>query len=501
VAESCAAFLGLSSDGGGSAASEWVSVEDGGSLAYKSLPKGDHILDFSYAGYMGGGVAFPTLPASVTLKPSGGDDTAAIQAAIGKVSALPLNSGARGVVLLGPGTFQLQGSLSIASSGVVLRGSGSGAAGTTLNVTGSARTVLTIGGMGERATTGAAATVTDAYVPSGSVTVHVNDASGLTVGTSVLVGRPVTTAWIAFMGMNDLVRNDAGQTWLKAGTVIETERTVAAVSGNAITFDVPLSDSLDATYVSPPGATVTPYTFAGRIEQVGLESLRIVAPPASTPLNEPTFEMLAMDAVADSWVKDVAAQGFINGMTLGSGALRVTVEGVSFVHTAPIDGDAGYPADFAIDGQLVLLDRCASQGDHVFSVVTEDVDPGPNVVLHMTATGTPTNLAPHQRWATGLLVDGLDSPTGGVDLMNRTTAGSGQGWAIGFGVVWNANAANLLIEQPPGSQNWAIGSAGTVSATSTGAIDSPGTAVGPASLYLAQLCERLGPQAVTNLGY
>jgi hypothetical protein len=85
--------------------------------------------------------------------------------------------------------------------------------------------------------------------------------------------------------------------------------------------------------------------------------------------------------------------------------------------------------------------------------------------------------------------------------MNRTTAGSGQGWAIGFGVVWNANAANLLIEQPPGSQNWAIGSAGTVSATSTGAIDSPGTAVGPASLYLAQLCERLGPQAVTNLGY
>jgi hypothetical protein len=34
-----------------------------------------------------------------------------------------------------------------------------------------------------------------------------------------------------------------------------------------------------------------------------------------------------------------------------------------------------------------------------------------------------------------------------------------------------------------------------------GAIDVAGTAAAPASLYLAQLCVRLGPQAVTNIGY
>jgi hypothetical protein len=31
--------------------------------------------------------------------------------------------------------------------------------------------------------------------------------------------------------------------------------------------------------------------------------------------------------------------------------------------------------------------------------------------------------------------------------------------------------------------------------------ESQGTFVQPGSLYLAQLCERLGPQALTNIGY
>jgi len=32
-------------------------------------------------------------------------------------------------------------------------------------------------------------------------------------------------------------------------------------------------------------------------------------------------------------------------------------------------------------------------------------------------------------------------------------------------------------------------------------VDSHGTPVAPSSLYLAQLAERLGPQAVKNIGY
>ena len=63
-------------------------------------------MDFSHAGYMGGGVAIPTVPVAVTIGPSGGDDTQAIQAAIDMVSRMPLVNGFRGAVLLRPGAYR-----------------------------------------------------------------------------------------------------------------------------------------------------------------------------------------------------------------------------------------------------------------------------------------------------------------------------------------------------------------------------------------------------------
>jgi hypothetical protein len=305
------------------------------------------------------------------------------------------------------------------------------------------------------------------------------------------------------MGMDTLTRNGMPQTWLKPGTSIRQERSIVAVAGKQVTIDIPLADSFDAKYVAPPGASVQPYSFAGRISNVGLEGMHVVAPGMATPINMPTFELLTMDATVDGWVRDVAAEGFVNGMSIGGTARRITVEDTSFTHTAAINGSSGYPADFSIGGQQILLSRCASTGDHVFSIVTQATDPGPNVVLHFTGNGNPTNLAPHQRWATGLLLDNIVSPTGGLELMNRGSAGSGQGWAIGWGVIWNSTAMSLTVEQPPGSANWAIGSSGTLVSPlpANGVIDSPGKAVAPASLYLAQLCARLGPAAVINLGY
>ena len=54
-------------------------------------------MDFSHAGYMGGGVALPVVAVRRTLKPSGGDDdSAAIQAVINEVAATGLTNGFRG---------------------------------------------------------------------------------------------------------------------------------------------------------------------------------------------------------------------------------------------------------------------------------------------------------------------------------------------------------------------------------------------------------------------
>ena len=89
------------------AQSQWVSIAPDGKLIYKTTPKGDRIMDFSSAGYMGGGVAFPNVPVKKTVRPLGGnaDDVAAIQAAIDDVAAMPLENGFRGAVLLEPGAI------------------------------------------------------------------------------------------------------------------------------------------------------------------------------------------------------------------------------------------------------------------------------------------------------------------------------------------------------------------------------------------------------------
>ena len=103
-----------------------------------------HLLpDFSYAGYRGGGVPIPSIPAVETVSPGPGDDRAAIQAAIDAVSALPVgDDGFRGAVELTAGTYQVGDTLTIAAGGVVLRGAGQGTRGTVLVATKKAQHAL-----------------------------------------------------------------------------------------------------------------------------------------------------------------------------------------------------------------------------------------------------------------------------------------------------------------------------------------------------------------------
>src|SRR5882762_8232461 len=118
-------------------ASTWVFFGSDGLLHYKTDSQGNRIMDFSFAGYKGGGVALPVVPGAVTVSPASGDNTAKIQAAIDSLSQRsPDAQGFRGAVLLAPGTYDIGGTLSITTSGVVLRGSGSGGYGTILKMTG-----------------------------------------------------------------------------------------------------------------------------------------------------------------------------------------------------------------------------------------------------------------------------------------------------------------------------------------------------------------------------
>jgi hypothetical protein len=220
-------------------------------------------------------------------------------------------------------------------------------------LTGRPHPFLVIRGAGTWEAAGNSAAITDAYVPSGADSFHVNDAGRFHGGDAVLVLRPVTEAWVHLMGMDTLVRDGKPQTWIKAGTFIRTGRTIRAIDGDRITLDVPLSDSIDSKYLNPPGASLVVYTFPGRISKLGVEHLRIEAPVLDVPISHSQYTAFQIDAVLDAWARDIAIQETENGIVIGSAAKRVTLDQLRIVHSVSHTGSAA-PADFSLSGTQVL---------------------------------------------------------------------------------------------------------------------------------------------------
>ena len=470
--------------------SEWAFGGPDHRLHYKYDARGNSIMDFSSAGYRAGGVKLPSPAVAQRLTPVAGDNTGHIQAAL---------DSATGAVVLAPGKYDIAGTLSITRSGVVLRGD----RGAVIRLTGKPHQFLEIRGTGTWHEEGPGAPILDAYVPAGATAFRVRGASAFHPGDRVLVLRDVTADWIHFMGMDTLVRDGQPQTWIPAGSVIRTDRVVDSVEGDLIRLDVPLSDALDSRFAA---ASLVRYTFPGRITEVGVEGLRIEAPFEDVPITEPQYTVLRMDAVEDAWARDLEIQETQNSIVIGPAAKRLTLTNVSIMHSAAHTGSAA-PADFSLQGTQILVDRCRVAGEGTWPVVTQSEVTGPVVVLNFAADHA--GVAPHQRWATGVLVDGAKFPGGtehkpGLAFSNRATAGSGHGWDVGWAVAWNVSSPYLLVQQPPGAMNWCIGCIGTpvtIGATPNGIFDSPGKMVEPASLYLQQLRDRIGPEAVRNIGY
>lgn len=487
------------------AKSQWVSMGTDQKLTYKKLPAGDRIMDFSYAGYMGGGVQIPDVPVKITLSAKAGDNTDAIQQAIDRVSEMKPEKGFRGAVLLRPGTYDCSRELLIRAGGVVLRGSGSGVDGTILNMTGAPHTCLVLRGTPEVKMTGSPAQISDSYVPSGSDSFGLTNVSGLTVGDTVQIIRPVTESWVHFMGMDHLVRDGKKQTWITGE--IATERIIRAISGKQVSVDVPLTDSFDSKYLNPPGTSLVKISTSGEIGQIGVENLRIVSPEQSGTINERQHKAITIGRICDSWVRNIDIFNTVNSVSVTG--KRITVDRLNIVHQLPTKG-AAKPADLNGSGSQILFNRCSITGDNLFFFATGAKVTGPIVLLNCVFRGNGW-IQPHQRWATGVLVDECQVPDGGIDFMNRGEYGSGHGWAIGWTVAWNCVAQSFLNQQPPGAANWVIGSKGekTLRAmpfdkepvVQEGIYDSHGEPVFPASLYLSQLNERLGKQALVNTGY
>ncbi|WP_300597460.1 hypothetical protein [Niabella sp.] len=475
--------------------SRWVRVNAAGQLDYATTPGGDRIMDFSYAGYKGGGVNLPEVKEVVRITPVSGDNTPNIQKAIDSVAKLPLTDGFRGAVVLAPGIFSCAQTITIQSSGIVLRGSGTA---TKIQMTGVPHVAIRLEAPVQIKTSGGKTGITDTYIPSGTDRITVADASAFAAGDLVVITKPITPEWIRFMGMDSLVRDGKKQTWITGE--LSVERTIKTISGNKITVDVPFTDSYDAAFIKP-GATVQKIVKTGGVQNAGVEYLEIDAPEQSVTISQGHHSAIRTRGLTDGWIRNIAVRNTVN--SIGIGGKQITVTDLDIRHTVPTIGSAK-PADLSADGAQLLFNRCTIQGDNVFFLATGAKVSGPIVLLHCRFTGNGW-IQPHQRWATGLLVDACDVPDGGIDFMNRGEMGSGHGWAIGWAVAWNCRAKSYLNQQPPGAYNWVIGSTGQQQQKAMpfnkepflpgGTYDAHGAAVVPASLYQAQLKARLGEKA------
>jgi hypothetical protein len=278
-----------------------------------------------------------------------------------------------------------------------------------------------------------------------------------------------------------------------AGSVIAIDRVVDSVDGDRVTVDVPLSDALDSQFIS---ASLVRYSFRGRIADVGVEGLRITAAFDDTVSAPRQTMALRMDAVEDGWARDLDIKDAQNGIVIGPLAKRLTLTNIHIAHSAAHSGSAA-PADFALQGTQILLDRCHVTGESNWPVVVRPGAVGPLVVLNFSADHG--GVAPDQPRTTGLLVDGGKFPGG-----TRDRPGVAFSSAIAWAVAWNVSSPFLLVLSPPGAMNWCIGCVGTpvtIEGAPNGIFDSPGKPVLLPSLYLQQLRDRLGPDAVRSIGY
>jgi hypothetical protein len=369
------------------------------------------------------------------------------------------------------------------------------------------------------------ALIADAYVPSGAIRFTVISGSvggssvnsskpatgtmalaGFAVGDTIEIRRPVTAAWVKFMGMDNLTRDGQPQTWIRTGTTLPIERRIAAISGNTMTLDVPLSDSLDSKYMNPPGVTVVKVKPPAWLTQIGIEHLHIESPPQHVNHTQELYTAVRLSG-EDCWMRDMIIDETMNSVSLSG--RRITAENVT-VNRKILHVGASKPAEFAPNGDQILLNRCSVNADNVWFAATGAGHSGPIVFLNCTFTGN-GHIEGHMRWSTGMLLDNCSLPGGGIDFKNRGAMGSGHGWGMGWAVAWNCVAKSFVVQRPPGAFNWAIGCVGdreflarpfdTAPTLAEGTFDSYGKPVNPQSLYLAQLAERLGPQSLRNIGY
>ncbi|KAH6887060.1 hypothetical protein B0T10DRAFT_407446 [Thelonectria olida] len=469
-----------------------VSQEDTVDWTSIGSSNGDRFPDFSYCGYHGSEKSLPysdspnvtmALPSKATE-----DMRPAIQQAI---DTLALSGG--GVIRLPSGRLSITAGIQLRSN-IVVTGSEDGSTVIVLKSQPS-KPVFTLGSLDslDNATEAefrASSNITNDYVPIGSSKLNILDSAGFSVNQSVYVARAVTGSWVRYNGMADLRRDGARQTWIPVGKMIMSPNKIASINGTQITLQIPLTDALNARYMKPELLAYTPPPLNS---EMGLSNLRIEVPKtcSGASLHDTTCNYAAVafpSWTVDSWASGLDLVGFNSFFDIREDASRITIQNSTMNRNRDIKGKA-LPIDILIKGSQVLIQDCSQVGlrtARCFSVATDSLTAGPNVVARHATTSKIQTIAPHERWAQGLLVEMTSVPTLFED---RGTKGTGHGWTMNAGVGWNLKG-EAVFQSPPLGINWCIGCGGKDRAAGNATFIRDGKQVKPQSLFAAQLQAR-----------
>ena len=477
-----------------------ISAGADGKLVYDADEHGNRVPDFSNCGYFGGDKQIRDASVRVVVSPIAGDETARIQKAIDYVAALPPDSnGVRGAVLLLKGEHEIFGQLQITNSGVVLRGQGADTNGTILVAAGiDRRTLIRICGQNNfSATTNPNWQIADDYVPVGATSFDLKDASGLKAGDTIDIVRPSTKEWIDALGMTEFGGGlgDWRLVWHAGSYDLVWDRVIQKIDGSRVTIDAPITTAIETNF---GGGFVQTYSWPGRIENVGVENLRLESAfDANNPKDENhSWFAITMENAADIWVRQVTFEHFAgSAVAIYENCKRVTVEDCRSL--APVSEDGGWRRNtFFTMGQQTLFLRCyAEHGRHDFSV--GHCAAGPNAFVQCDSILPTADSGAIQSWASGTLFDNVRIDGGDLSLMNRGGDEEGAGWSAANSVLWNCIAAKISCDSPPGAQNWAFGSWGEFAGN--GSWRQSNETVRPDGLFAAQFADRLGNAAADQL--
>ncbi len=504
-----------------------------GKLVYVADSAGNKIPDFSNAGYKGGGVILPYVPVKATVWPITGDNSEKIQKVIDSVSALSFDAyGFKGAILLKMGFYQLDKPLYIKASGVVLRGEGMsdistilfgkipkqpppqgpgrGARPALINITGDSGIVV----LEETKQL-----ITDNYVPVGATSFTIASAKAFKIGDKILVRRQGNEDWIKEIGED--TASVGRNRWRPF--VITYDRIIIDIKGNNITVDGPVFTAIETRW---GGGNIVKYNDK-RIEQVGVENLRGISEydPSIRTKNygnmdrdklDPKFQYQGDEYFSDEnhyfnfinittaknvWIRNISALHFGNSVVQSNaGSKWITVQDCESWEPVSIRMGARR-FTYQMNGQFCLVQRCFSQkGRHSF--VLQGSEASGNVFLDCKAVNPYSTSEPHNKWVNGVLYDNVKAP------LTARYWDYIIGWAGANIVLWNCEG-DFLVQKPPTAQNYSFGHIGINAVIfnsglqdltkPNGHVESMDKHVTPRSLYLTQLKERLGAQAVKNI--